>query len=330
MDGPDPPVARSRRRTDHPRLSHVAGREAPELRRRHHLRHEQRDGFRLPARQHGAEEGRQGPTTRPQLLHRRRGRLDPHRRGPHAADHLRSRRRRRQAVLPVRVDRARPEARRRLRGGRGQACRRAARGGHREGRGGARRREPVRQRPVQLRPPVHRGAEGQGAVQARQGLHRAGRRGEDRRRVHRPHPRRSPLVGRHPPGGRGEGGREDQGGEPDPRHDHAPELLPHVRKARRHDRHGPDRGRRADEHLRARGRADPDQPCGAAHRPGRPHLQERRGEVQRDHRRHRAPPREGPADPRRHRQRQPERASRSPARPAWDRPRGVEREAAHP
>ena len=35
--------------------------------------------------------GRQGPA-RPQLLHRRRGRLDPHRRGPHAADHLRPRR----------------------------------------------------------------------------------------------------------------------------------------------------------------------------------------------------------------------------------------------
>ena len=41
-----------------------------------------------------------------------------------------------------------------------------------------------------------------------------------------------------PPGRRGQGGREDQGGEPDPRHDHAPELLPHVRQARRHDRHG--------------------------------------------------------------------------------------------
>ena len=80
-----------------------------------------------------------------------------------------------------------------------------ARGGHREGRGRARRREPVRRRPGQPRAPVHRGAEGQGAVQARQGLHRPGRRGEDRRRVHRSHPRRSPLVGGHPPGGRGEG-----------------------------------------------------------------------------------------------------------------------------
>ena len=35
------------------------------------------------------------------------------------------------------------------------------------------------------------------------------------------------------PGGGGQGAREDQGGEPDPRDDHAPELLPHVRQARR-------------------------------------------------------------------------------------------------
>ena len=85
---------------------------------------------------------------------------------------------------------------------------------------------------------MHGRAEGQGAVQARQGLHHPGRRGEDRRRVHRPHPRGPALERGHPPGGRGQGRREDQGGEPDPRHDHAAELLPHVRQARRDDRHG--------------------------------------------------------------------------------------------
>ena len=37
--------------------------------------------------------------------------------------------------------------------------------------------------------------------------------------------------------------RDDRGGEPDPGHDHLPELLPHVREARRHDRHRRDRGR---------------------------------------------------------------------------------------
>ena len=99
--------------------------------------------------------------------------------------------------------------------------------------------------------------EGQGAVQAGQGLHRPGRRGEDRRRVHRPHPGGPALVGGPPPGRRGQGRGEDQGGEPDPRDDHAAELLPHVRQARRHDRHGPDRGRRADEHLRPAGGAHP-------------------------------------------------------------------------
>ena len=110
--------------------------------------------------------------------------------------------------------------------------------GHRQGRGGARCRQPLRRRLVQLRPPVHGRPQGEGAVPPRQGLHRPGRRGEDRRRVHRPHPRGPALVGGHPPGGRGQGRREDQGGEPDPRHDHAPELLPHVRQARRHDRYG--------------------------------------------------------------------------------------------
>ena len=105
------------------------------------------------------------------------------------------------------------------------------RGGHRARRGGARRREPLRERPPELRAPAPAGAARQGAVQARRRLHRPGRRGEDRRRVHRPHPRRPPLERRSAPGRRGQGGREDQGGEPDPRDGHAAELLPHVREA---------------------------------------------------------------------------------------------------
>ena len=101
---------------------------------------------------------------------------------------------------------------------------------------------------------------GQGAVQAGQGLHRRQRRGEDRRRVHRPHPRGPALVRGPPPGGRGQGGREDQGGEPDPRHGHPPELLPHVREARRDDRYRPHRGGRVRQHLRPPRRARPHQP----------------------------------------------------------------------
>ena len=167
------------------------------------------------------------------------------------------------------------QARRGLRGRGGQARRRAARGRHRQGRGGARRREHLRRGAAEPRPPDAGRAEGQGAVQAGQGLHHPERRGEDRRRVHRPHPRGPALERGHPPGRRGQGGREDQGGEPDPRHDHAAELLPHVRQARRDDRHGRHRGGRADEHLRARRRADPDQHAGRPRRPGRPDLQGR-------------------------------------------------------
>ena len=93
-----------RSRPGHPRLQGAPGREAAGVRRRHHLRHEQRVRLRLPARQHGADARRQGPA-RPQLRDRRRGRLDPHRRGPHAAHHQRPSRRRRQALLPLRLDR---------------------------------------------------------------------------------------------------------------------------------------------------------------------------------------------------------------------------------
>ncbi len=92
----------------------------------------------------------------------------------------------------------------------------------------------------------------------------AERRGEDRRRVHRAHPGGTPLVRGPAPGGGGQGRREDQGGEPDPGDGHPPELLPHVRQAGRHDRHGPDRGRRVHGHLQPAGRAHPHPP---AHRP---------------------------------------------------------------
>ena len=173
-------------------------------------------------------------------------------------------------------------------------------------------------------------AEGQGALQAGQGLHHPGRRGEDRRRVHRPHPRGPPLERGHPPGGRGQGGGEDQGGEPDPRHDHPPELLPHVRQARRHDRHGLHRGGRADEHLRARRscRSRPTSRWSAT--TGRPDLQVRGRQVRRRRRRPRRALRE--------------RASRCSSAPSpWRRastcraqlheaghpPRGAQRQAAH-
>ena len=56
-------------------------------------------------------------------------------------------------------------------------------------------------------------------------------------------------------------GLRDPRGEPDPRHDHPPELLPHVREALGHDGHGRHRGQRVREDLRDRGRVDPDAPA---------------------------------------------------------------------
>ena len=50
-------------------------------------------------------------------------------------------------------------------------------------------------------------------------------------------------------------------GEPDGRLDHVPELLPHVREARRHDRHGGHRGLRVPADLRSRSGRDPDPPA---------------------------------------------------------------------
>ena len=58
------------------------------LRLRHHLRHQQRARLRLPPRQHGRLHRGVRPA-QPQLRDRRRGRLDPHRRGPDPADHQR-------------------------------------------------------------------------------------------------------------------------------------------------------------------------------------------------------------------------------------------------
>ena len=74
-------------------------------------------------------------------------------------------------------------------------------------------------------------------------------------------------------------GVADPGGAPDARHDHAPELLPPLREARRHDRHREDRGEGVRRDLRPRGRPDPDQRRGRARRQERPDLQDDRGEV---------------------------------------------------
>ena len=126
---------------------------------------------------------------------------------------------------------------------------------------------PGRERPPRQPPdPV---AEGRVALQARRRLRGDRRRGQDHRRVHRPHPRGPALVRGPASGDRGQGGRARPGGEPDAGHDHAAELLPHVRQARGHDRHGAHRGDRVHEDLQAAGRPDPDQPADGPQGPQR-------------------------------------------------------------
>src|SRR5579862_5606408 len=148
-----------------------------------------------------------------------------------------------------------------------------------EGRGLARYRQPLRpgqhapgQLPEQL-------DQGQGAVQEGQGLRRDERRDPDRGRVHRPHPQRPALQRGHAPGHRGQGGGGDQGREPDPRHHHPAELLPPLRQAGRHDRHGHHRGERVPPDLQARRGPDPDQQADDPQGRGRRHLPERPGQV---------------------------------------------------
>ena len=302
--------------------------EARRLRRRHHVRHELRVRVRLPARQHGHVAGGEGPARRPDrrerqadrhapLRDRRRGGQHPHRRGADAADHLRRPRAGRGLLRPLRQARARHAAgqaarghgpedeegvRRRLR----LRVRREAqdglghRAGRREGRALPGHRQPLQGGERPARQPPQPVAEGRVAVQARRRLRRRRRRGEDHRRVHRPHPRRPALVRGPAPGGRGQGGRAGPGGEPDARHDHAAELLPHVRQAGGDDRHGHHRGQRVHEDLQAAGRPDPDQPADGPQRSQRPDLQDDGRQVDRGRARDRGAPHQRPAGAGRH------------------------------
>ena len=245
---------------------------------RHHLRHQQRVRLRLPARQHGVR-GRRPAPARTALRHRRRGRLDPDRRSAHAADHLGPGRRphrdlpaAQRAARPARRDGRRAEGRRgrpagRLLGRPQGAPGLPVRGRPREGRAdpgadgpAAGRRQPLRRRQHQPDASPDGGAARAHAVPPRPALRGPERRSDHRRRVHRAADARPALVRRPAPGGRGQGGRGDPGREPDAGLDHLPELLPHVRQARRHDRHGRHRGLRVPGDLRARDGGHPDAP----------------------------------------------------------------------
>ena len=286
------------------------------LRLRRRLRHELRVRLRLPARQHGQGPRRKGPA-RPPLRDRGRGRQHPDRRGAHAADHLRrprtGRRPLRQVRRPGAADGARQDARGhgpahqeavrrrlRLRDRREAQERHDHRAGRRQGRALPRHRPPLPRRERPPRQPPAAVAARRVALQERRRLRGDRRRGQDHRRVHRAHPRRAALVGGPAPGGRGEGERPDPGGEPDPRDDHLPELLPPLRQARGHDRHRADRGDRVHEDLRAAGRADPDQHADGPRRSQRSGLQDQGGQVDGGHQRDRRAPRDRPAGARRH------------------------------
>ena len=128
MDGADLQLPRPHRRRHRARARRRAAQDGLRLRR--DLRHQQRVRLRLPARQHEIPPGGHGPA-RARLRHRRRGRLDPDRRGEDAADHLGPARR------PLRVlqhhRHLHPQARQaRLRGRREAAHRHADRSRHGE------------------------------------------------------------------------------------------------------------------------------------------------------------------------------------------------------
>ena len=162
-------------------------------------------------------------------------------------------------------------------------------------------REPLRPAQRPARQPPEPGAQGAVAVPARRRLRDPGRRGEDRRRVHRPDHGRPALERGPAPGGRGEGGRPDPGGERHPRDDHAPELLPPLREARRHDRYRQDRGEGVRRDLRPPRRRDPDERRRSpAHDENDYIFKTKEAKFAAVDRRHRGAPREGPAGARRH------------------------------
>ena len=245
------------------------------LRLRHHLRHEQRVRVRLSPGQHEVRSERLR-AARAQLRHRRRGRLDPDRRGQDAADHLRSDRGFDGQILQDQPHHPEsPEGRGLYHRGKDQDRGTDRRRQH-QGREAARRGQPLRSFQRRPGPPRAPGPQGPCAVPPRRGLRGQGRRGDDRRRVHGPADAGQALERRTAPGHRGQGRRQDREREPDPRLDHVPELLPALQQARRHDRNGRDRGRGVREDLQPRRGRDPHAPSHDPQGQCRFHLQDRR------------------------------------------------------
>ena len=213
---------------------------------------------------------------RPRLRDRRRGRLDPDRRGAHAAHHLRPGRRQRRDVLPAERARAQAHAAGRKRRAPGDywVDEKAhqvllSEEGHEHAEamlaagGPARRPGRASTTRTTSRSMHHLYAALRAHALFHRDQHYVVQNGEviivdefTGRLMSRP-----ALVRRPAPGGRGEGRRADPAREPDARVDHVPELLPHVRQARRHDGHRRHRGVRVPADLPPRDDGDPDAPC---------------------------------------------------------------------
>ena len=241
---------------------------------------------------------------RPLLRDRGRGRLDPHRRGAHAADHLGPARggRRARTTRSRRIAQAAQASGERLRGRREAQDRRPR---PRRACTRSRRRSASR---TSTRPATASSSTTSIQALKAESLYKrdveyvvqdgevkivdefTGRIMEGRRWS------RGPAPGR-----RGQGGREDRGREHHGRDDHDPELLPHVREARRHDRHGRHRGQR----VRARStssRSCRSRPTCRWSAPDQNDLiyKTKDEKFARRRRRHRGAPREGPAGAGRH------------------------------
>ena len=265
------------------------------------------------------------------LRDRRRGRLDPHRRGAHAAHHLRPRDRRRRALLPVRPHRARAAARARLRGRRGQAHRRAHRGGHRARRGGARCREPLRARQPELRAPDPAGAEAPRSSSSATSTTSCSN-GE----VHIV----DEFTGRILEGRRWSEGLHQAVEAKEGVHiKEENQTLATVTLQNYFRMYNKLSGMTGTANTEAGEFAHtydlqvvsiPTQPADGPHRQRRLHLQDRRREVRRGHRRHRRAAREGPAGAGRHDLGREVGEAVAAAREAGHPARGAEREAARP
>ena len=206
------------RRRDAPRpapAAPAAGEQARGLPGRHHVRDQLRARASTTCATTWPATSSQCSQRDAQLRDRRRGRLDPHRRGADAAHHLRPVGGVDREVLRVRALGGAPQRGRGLRGRPQAQVRLADRGGHRED--GALDRHPQHLRPRERHrgAPDQPGAQGEGALPARPRLPGQGRRGRHRRRVHRPHDAGPPLVRRPAPGGRGQRGREGPAGAED-------------------------------------------------------------------------------------------------------------------